>query len=186
MTTSLQSDSQSTAQLIESQEPGWSLAQRFYTDPDIYALELERIITRNWILAGHESQLPEPGDFKVINVANESAIIVRSADGCIKAFANVCRHRGSLVCLESHGNTRKFECPYHGWTYDTDGNLVAARHRWKSSRSTKYAQRLRQRVLFTEQSVCRRCVWSAVCLLYGFTPVARRRQERVGGIHGDV
>ncbi len=127
MTTSLQSDSQSTAQLIESQEPGWSLAQRFYTDPDIYALELERIITRNWILAGHESQLPEPGDFKVINVANESAIIVRSADGCIKAFANVCRHRGSLVCLESHGNTRKFECPYHGWTYDTDGNLVAAR-----------------------------------------------------------
>ena len=127
MTTPLQFDSPSTAELIDSQEPGRALAQRFYTDPTIYALELERIITRNWILAGHESQLPKPGDFKVLNVANESAIIVRSAEGTIKAFANVCRHRGSLVCLESHGNTRKFECPYHGWTYDTDGNLVAAR-----------------------------------------------------------
>ena len=79
MTTSLQFDSQSTAELIDSQVSGRALAQRFYTDPDIYALELERIITRNWILAGHESQLPEPGDFKVLNVANESAIIVRTA-----------------------------------------------------------------------------------------------------------
>ena len=117
----------SIASLIENQQRGWPLERRFYTDPAIYALELERIITRNWILAGHASQLSDPGDFKVFNVANESAIIVRSKDGSIKAFANVCRHRGSLVCLKAEGNTRKFECPYHGWTYDTDGNLIAAR-----------------------------------------------------------
>jgi len=115
------------AELVDDQQRGWSLDQRFYTDSAIYSLELERIITRNWILAGHASQLPEAGDFKVLNVANESAIIVRCQDGTIKAFANVCRHRGSLVCLEAAGNTRKFACPYHGWIYDTDGHLIAAR-----------------------------------------------------------
>jgi Rieske 2Fe-2S family protein len=120
-------DSRSIEELITSQRPGYSLDQRFYTDPDVYELELERIVSRNWILAGHVSELAEPGDFKVLNVAGESAIIVRSEDGDIKAFANVCRHRGSLVCLEEKGNTRKFTCPYHGWMYDTNGKLIAAR-----------------------------------------------------------
>ena len=113
--------------LIAKQKPGHSLDQRFYTDEDIYALELERIVYRNRIVAGHQSQLPDTGDFKVFKVGGESAIVVRGADGNIKAFANVCRHRGSLVCLEAVGNARKFVCPYHGWTYDTDGKLVAAR-----------------------------------------------------------
>lgn len=120
-------DTRSIRELIACQKPGWSLEQRFYTDPEVYRLELENIVTRNWILAGHQSQLPEPGDFRVLNVANESAIIVRNSDGNINAFANVCRHRGSLVCLEKSGNQRKFMCPYHGWVYDTDGNLIAAR-----------------------------------------------------------
>lgn len=113
--------------LIAGQKSGWSLAQRFYIDPEIYQLELDQIVMRNWIFAGHQSQLPAPGDFRVFNVANESAIIVRSESGELKAFANVCRHRGSLVCLEASGNTRKFECPYHAWTYDTDGHLVGTR-----------------------------------------------------------
>jgi phenylpropionate dioxygenase-like ring-hydroxylating dioxygenase large terminal subunit len=114
--------------LIESQKPGHSLAQRFYTDPDIYALELERIVMRTWILVGHESELPRPGDFKVFTAAGESAIIVRGSDGDVRAFANVCRHRGSLVCLKKRGHTRKFMCTYHGWMYDVDGNLTAARN----------------------------------------------------------
>jgi Rieske 2Fe-2S family protein len=121
-------DTRTIAELISSHEQGYSLDQRFYTDPAIFELELERIITRNWILAGHQSELPEPGDFKVLNVANESAIIVRGSDETLKGFANVCRHRGSLVCLESKGSTRKFTCPYHGWMYDIDGNLTAARN----------------------------------------------------------
>ena len=119
-----QYDSQSIAALIAAQQPGYSLDQRFYTDPAIYELELEKIISRNWFLAGHTSELAEPGDFKVLNIARESAIIVRGADGAIKAFANVCRHRGSLVCLEQKGNTRKFTCPYHGWSYDLEGKLI--------------------------------------------------------------
>lgn len=120
-------DDRSIRELIACQKPGWSLEQRFYTDPEIYALELEHIVTRSWILAGHESQLPETGDFRVLKVANESAIIVRNKESDIRAFANVCRHRGSIVCLEEKGNRRKFECPYHGWMYGTDGSLLAAR-----------------------------------------------------------
>jgi Rieske 2Fe-2S family protein len=120
-------DTRSIRELIACQKPGWSLEQRFYTDPDIYALELESIVTRNWVLAGHQSQLPEAGDYLVLNVANESAIIVRNKEGGIKAFSNVCRHRGSLVCLDKRGSQRKFTCPYHGWVYDTDGRLIAAR-----------------------------------------------------------
>ncbi len=119
---------QSVEDLISSHKPGHSLAQRFYTDPAIYELELEKIVYRNWILAGHASQLPEPGDFKVFNVAGESAIIIRGKDSRLKSFANVCRHRGSLVCIEERGHTKKFQCPYHGWIYDIDGNLTAARN----------------------------------------------------------
>ena len=121
-------DTRSIRELIACQRSGCSLEQRFYTDPEIYALDLECIVMRNWIFTGHQSQLAEVGDYLVLNVAGESAIVVRSKEGGIKAFANVCRHRGSIVCLEKSGNTRKFECPYHGWMYDTDGNLIAARN----------------------------------------------------------
>ena len=117
----------SLQELIAARRPGYSLDQVFYTDPAIYALELERVIYRNWILAGHTSELPAAGDFKVFEVANESAIIVRGDGGELRAFANVCRHRGSLVCLEERGNTDRFACPYHGWTYGLDGTLSAAR-----------------------------------------------------------
>ena len=120
-------DHRSIAELIAAQKVGYSLDQRFYTDPAIYELELDCIIYRHWIFAGHVSQLPEAGDFRVLNVAGESTIIVRGSDGELKAFANVCRHRGSLVCLEDHGRVDRFACPYHGWTYDIDGRLFAAR-----------------------------------------------------------
>ncbi|MBT8081068.1 MAG: aromatic ring-hydroxylating dioxygenase subunit alpha [Gammaproteobacteria bacterium] len=114
-------------ELLAARRPGHALAQAFYTDPAIYELELERIVYRNWVLAGHVSELPDSGDFKVLEVARESAIIVRGEDGELRAFANVCRHRGSLVCLENRGTTKKFTCPYHGWMYGLDGRLTAAR-----------------------------------------------------------
>ena len=120
-------DLRSLDELIRNHRPGYSLDQPFYTDPAVYELELERIIYRNWILAGHVSELSRAGDFKVLNVARESVIIVRGEDGELRAFANVCRHRGSLVCLEARGNTNKFSCPYHGWMYGLDGELTAAR-----------------------------------------------------------
>ena len=127
MSAILKEDSRSIEELIAKQKPGFSLDQRFYTDPTVYELELEHIIYRNWIFAGHLSQFAEPGDFRVLNVAGESAIIVRGKDGELNGFANVCRHRGSLVCLEEHGHADKFACPYHGWMYGLDGKLIAAR-----------------------------------------------------------
>ena len=120
-------DTSSLQELIANRKPGWSLDQRFYTDPDMYELELQKILLKNWFLAGHVSQIPNNGDFIVGTLDKESAIIVRGSDGEVKAFANVCRHRGSLVCLEDSGSVKKFECPYHGWMYDIDGNLTAAR-----------------------------------------------------------
>jgi phenylpropionate dioxygenase-like ring-hydroxylating dioxygenase large terminal subunit len=124
----MQQPGKSIKQLIAEHKPGHALGRRFYTDPEIYALEIERIVMQNWIVAGHQSELPEPGDFKVLHVAGESAIIVRGKDHQLKAFANVCRHRGSVVCLETRGSAAKFTCPYHGWMYDLDGNLIAARN----------------------------------------------------------
>ena len=120
-------DTRPIRELIACQRPGWSLERRFYVDPEIYQLEIDQIVMRNWILAGHQTQLVEIGDFKVFSVAGESAIIVRGEDNEIRAFANVCRHRGSRVCLEQSGNARKFVCPYHAWTYDVDGKLIGAR-----------------------------------------------------------
>jgi len=108
-------------------QPGYALSAAFYTDPDIYELELERIVYRHWILAGHVSEFQRAGDFKTLSVARESALIVRGEDGELRGFANVCRHRGSRVCLESAGYTRRFVCPYHGWSYDLHGRLTAAR-----------------------------------------------------------
>jgi phenylpropionate dioxygenase-like ring-hydroxylating dioxygenase large terminal subunit len=120
-------DAASLEDLIANRKPGWSLDQRFYTDPDIYDLELRKILLQNWFVAGHVSQIPDSGDFIVSTMDKESAIIVRGSDGGVRAFANVCRHRGSLICLQESGSVRKFECPYHGWMYDIDGNLKAAR-----------------------------------------------------------
>jgi len=128
MSAVLKNDARSIDELIANHKPGHALEQRFYTDPKIYERELEKLVFRNWILAGHVSQWPESGDYRVLNVDKESAIIVRGSDGQLKGFANVCRHRGSLVCLEQEGHVDKFQCPYHGWMYDIDGNLTAARN----------------------------------------------------------
>jgi Rieske 2Fe-2S family protein len=79
------------------------------------------------LLVDHESVVPESGDYVVRNCAGESIILVRDREGQIRAFFNVCRHRGSIICREESGHGRTFVCPYHAWTYDLDGSLRAAR-----------------------------------------------------------
>jgi Rieske 2Fe-2S family protein len=81
---------------------------------------------RVWLYAGHHSEIPNPGDFFLYELDGESVIISHGLDGEIRAMMNVCRHRGSHVCWEKQGNTKRFTCPYHGWTYSTEGELVAA------------------------------------------------------------
>lgn len=115
-------------QLIDRQKKGYALENDFYAGPDIYQRDIERIFMRVWLYTGHQSEIPNPGDFFLYEMAGESVIISHGVDGEIRAMMNVCRHRGSHVCWEKQGNSKRFTCPYHGWTYGTDGQLVAAAH----------------------------------------------------------
>jgi Rieske 2Fe-2S family protein len=114
--------------LFAAQQAGHALQGGFYSDREIYARELQRIFFRSWLYAGHLSQLPREGDYLVFAIAGESVIVTRSAPDTIRAHLNVCRHRGSRICLESQGNEKLFVCRYHGWTYNLDGSLRGAAH----------------------------------------------------------
>jgi Rieske 2Fe-2S family protein len=113
--------------LIEQQPKGSSLLQAFYREPEVFRRDVDRVHLQHWLCVGHVSRVPKPGDFFVFDVADESFLIVRGRDGEVRAFANVCRHRGSHVCYEKEGSVRALVCPYHGWTYDLDGRLRSAR-----------------------------------------------------------
>lgn len=124
-------DSQARLQQAVSeqlQHPDAGLPQYFYRSPVTYRRELENIFFRSWLYAGHVSQIPEPGDYFLYEIAEESVIVARGSDGEIRALINSCRHRGSRVCEERQGHCKTFVCPYHGWVYGTDGSLRAARH----------------------------------------------------------
>jgi len=90
----------------------------------VYADELEKLFTRAWLFIGHESQIPNPGDFFVSRMGAESVILCRDRQKKIHVLLNSCRHRGMKVCLYDTGNTVNFTCSYHAWSYATDGALV--------------------------------------------------------------
>ena len=113
-------------ELIEQQQSGYSLDQAFYRDPEIFKRDVQRLISRHWMMAGHVSQVANEGDYFLFEVAGESIIIIRGKGDAIHAHYNVCRHRGSLVVLDCEGNSRNLTCRYHGWTYACDGRLKAA------------------------------------------------------------
>lgn len=113
--------------LIDAQPQGHCLSRAFYCDPDLFALDIERVFRRRWLLLDHASRIPKPGDYFVAEVAGESLIVVRDETSAVCVFFNVCRHRGSRVCLQPSGHTKRFICPYHAWSYGLDGRLVAAR-----------------------------------------------------------
>ena len=97
----------------------------WYTDPAVLELERERIFRRTWQYAGRADQVAEPGAFFTADAGGVPVVVVRDRDGALRAFLNVCRHRGSLVC-EGEGRRETLQCPYHAWTYDLDGSLRAA------------------------------------------------------------
>ncbi len=100
--------------------------RRVYQDPEIFELEMERIFGRAWVYVGHDSQVSKPGDFVTTFIGREPVIFCRHSDEQVYVLHNRCSHRGASVCNISHGNTgRWFRCPYHGWTFDTDGRLHA-------------------------------------------------------------
>ena len=114
-------------------EARW-LPAHAYTDPTVWPQELERVLHREWLVVCRADQLASPGDFLAKDIAGIKALIVRGADDVIRAFHNVCRHRGMWVA-EGCGRTRDFVCPYHSWTYDLQGHLLAAR---KMGRTTGF------------------------------------------------
>ena len=102
--------------------PGFS-----YTDPGGFAREQELIFERLWFCAVRAGELPEPGEFRVTQVGRESVLIVRQPDGSLRAFLNVCRHRGSRLCTQEAGRVRRtLRCGYHAWAYELGGRLAAA------------------------------------------------------------
>ncbi|MGS2719606.1 aromatic ring-hydroxylating oxygenase subunit alpha [Paraglaciecola aestuariivivens] len=115
-------------QLVAKHKPGYALARDFYHDSDLYQAELKKLFFKHWLYAGHVSQIPQVGDYFTFELDNESVLITRSAENQIKAFLNVCRHRGSRICLNRSGSKKHFVCPYHAWHYKLDGSLIAARN----------------------------------------------------------
>ncbi|HZO90638.1 MAG TPA: aromatic ring-hydroxylating dioxygenase subunit alpha [Chthonomonadaceae bacterium] len=99
----------------------------FYTSPEIFRQEQENIFLQRWICVGREERVAQPGDYFVCTVGMESIVIVRGREGVVRAFYNVCRHRGTRLCEESEGHLKNaIRCPYHAWTYALDGRLLAA------------------------------------------------------------
>jgi Rieske 2Fe-2S family protein len=104
-----------------------TLPGQYYTDPTIFSLEQARVFEDMWFCAVRSQDLPTRGAFKKVQVGRESVLVVRGRDGQLRAFLNICRHRGAQICLEESGQTnRAFRCPYHAWTYDLEGKLIAA------------------------------------------------------------
>ncbi len=105
-----------------------TLPGKYYHSPDIYREELEKIFYKFWMYACRAEEIPSTGDYKLVEVEDESLILVRDKEDKIRAFFNVCRHRGTQLCTEPKGSfkSKSIQCPYHAWTYALDGRLMAA------------------------------------------------------------
>ncbi len=112
--------------IVDEPERGdFRLNRRVLVDESILDVERERVFDRSWIYAGHESEIPSVGDFVTRRVAGRPVIFCRDSSGQIRLLLNTCRHRGARVCRERRGNTPRFYCFYHGWSYRNDGSLAA-------------------------------------------------------------
>ncbi|HMN80502.1 MAG TPA: aromatic ring-hydroxylating dioxygenase subunit alpha [Burkholderiaceae bacterium] len=111
--------------VLDDRERGiFKVDRRVFTTPQLLELERERIFDRCWLYAGHESELPQPGDYIARKVGGRPLLIARDPDGVLSAFFNACPHRGNLVVRDRCGNARAFTCFYHAWTFDTRGGLI--------------------------------------------------------------
>lgn len=114
------------ADIIHRHDPldGWSLPAWTYRDPEFFTVEQDRVFRPSWQVVCHVSDIPEPGDWHTLDYLGESVIVVRGRDAVLRAFTNVCRHRGSRLVDGASGCAKKLVCPYHAWTYDLDGRLT--------------------------------------------------------------
>jgi Rieske 2Fe-2S family protein len=104
-----------------------TLPARYYTDAGVFQREMDRFFWNMWIGVGRAEEVACPGDYVLRSIAGDSVIVTRGPDTRVRAFFNVCRHRGTRLCIEAHGRfDGSIQCPYHAWTYGLDGALVAA------------------------------------------------------------
>lgn len=111
--------------LAHALENGWTLPASWYSDPEVYALERDRIFTRAWHYAGPAEWVADAGRFFATQAGHIPVAVVRGKDSTLRAFVNVCRHRGHII-LEGEGCRETLQCPYHAWTYNLDGTLRRA------------------------------------------------------------
>ena len=114
------------ADQFAARRAGHTLPQGLYLDRRAYDFDMDAIFGHSWLMAGFECELPKPGSYLALTVGNWPVLITRNRDGEIKAFHNTCRHRGSQICPPGAGSAARLVCPYHRWTYDLDGGLLAA------------------------------------------------------------
>ncbi len=114
------------AELLSEARPGHTLPQPFYGDPELYAFDVSAVLTRSWFMLGFEAELAAPGAYLSVTIGPHPVLVVRGKDGVIRGFHNTCRHRGAQICPEGSGTTPRIVCPYHQWTYDLAGHLMAA------------------------------------------------------------
>ena len=105
-----------------------SLPQKYFVSPDIFVKEQAEIFSKEWLLVGHQSQIPEPWDYFLATIAGESVIVTRDQKSQVRGFYNVCRHRGTRLKEDAYGHASAIQCPYHAWTYGLDGRLIGAPH----------------------------------------------------------
>jgi phenylpropionate dioxygenase-like ring-hydroxylating dioxygenase large terminal subunit len=113
--------------VAQLEKPGYAMDQYFYRSHLVFEKELDEILYKSWLYAGHVSQVPAAGDYFQYELGEDAILVTRDKAGDVHALMNVCRHRGSRVCEEQSGNRKTFVCPYHGWVYEMDGSLKAAR-----------------------------------------------------------
>ena len=111
--------------VIEDHETGlFRVQRRAFLDENLFAEEQRRIFDRCWLYVGHESEVPDLGEYRLRDLGERRVLFVRGGDGVVRAFLNACSHRGAEVCRERRGNAKSFQCFYHGWTFRNDGTLL--------------------------------------------------------------
>ncbi|MDL2192859.1 aromatic ring-hydroxylating dioxygenase subunit alpha [Cobetia sp. LC6] len=115
-----------TLDFVQQRKARHALPSELYSDADVYRDDLAHLWHKEWIFAGHSFELEKAGQYLTLQVGDYPIVVVRGADGELRAFHNACRHRGSKVCHQDSGKAAKLVCPYHKWTFDLDGKLLFA------------------------------------------------------------
>jgi Rieske 2Fe-2S family protein len=115
-------------ELLKRRRPGHTLEAPFYLSPEVCRADTDLIFGREWVFVGVAPQVAEAGDYITVEIGHNSVLVVRDDDMAVRAFHNVCRHRGSRLCNAASGSVGNVVCPYHQWTYDLSGKLINADH----------------------------------------------------------